>query len=241
MATIIKTGCSAFYNRHWKGVFYPEKLAANKWFEYYCEHFDTIELNGTFYKFPTPESLQKLYARSPENFLFSVKAPKSITHLKKMSDCREQVEDFYAACAKGLGDKLACLLFQLPPSFQYSSENLEKVLRYLDPSFKNVVEFRHGSWWRSDVYEALAGRSLTFCSVSYPGLPDSVIANIPRIYLRLHGTPKLFYSNYDTQTLAHIRQALLQQDSAVEVFVYFNNTAAEAGVLNGLEFKRMNA
>ncbi|NEW82987.1 MAG: DUF72 domain-containing protein [Mariniphaga sp.] len=80
----INTGCSGFYNMQWKGVFYHDTLAQSKWFTFYCEHFDTIELNGTFYKFPTAKSLDGWYKKSPANFSFAVKAPRIITHYKKL-------------------------------------------------------------------------------------------------------------------------------------------------------------
>ena len=128
---LLRTGCSGFYNRHWKGVFYPEDIPQSKWFDHYCEHLNTLELNTTFYKFPTPERLQPWYKKSPADFLISVKAPRLITHFKKLNDCERLLDDFYTASSNGLKEKLGCTLFQFPPGFIYSEERLENICNSL--------------------------------------------------------------------------------------------------------------
>lgn len=145
----IHIGCSSYYNSYWKEIFYPKELPRAKWFEFYCQHFDTYEINGTFYKFPTVKVLENWFKKARENFLFSVKAPKEITHIRKFIECETLLEDFYSRIAQGLKHKLACILFQFPPSYHYSSEKLENIIRKLDSKFKNVLEFRHESWWIS--------------------------------------------------------------------------------------------
>jgi uncharacterized protein YecE (DUF72 family) len=102
MITHFKIGCSGFYNRHWKGIFYPEKLPQKQWLNFYCEHFNTLELNTTFYRFPTKENLKAWRDKSPEDFLFSVKVPQLITHFKKFNGCKKLIADFYLACQQGL-------------------------------------------------------------------------------------------------------------------------------------------
>lgn len=148
---IFKIGCSGFLNRHWKGVFYPEQLAQSKWFTFYCEHFNTLKLNVTFYKFPTVKMLENWYNKSSLGFTFIVKTPRIITHYKKLQDCSELIEEFYKVCNVGLKEKLGGLLFQFPPSFHYSEETLELIIKSLHPSFNNIVEFRNSSWWNEVV------------------------------------------------------------------------------------------
>ncbi|MES2622533.1 MAG: DUF72 domain-containing protein, partial [Bacteroidota bacterium] len=200
-------GCSGFYNRHWKGIFYPEKLPQSKWLNFYSEHFNTLELNSTFYRFPTSKMLQAWYKKSPEGFVFSVKAPKLITHMKKFTECERLMDDFYTACEEGLENKLACTLFQLPPSIIYSEEKLNQILHLLKPAFKNIIEFRHKSWWSKKVYDRLAEQGITFCTVSHPTLPETIIANTSTAYIRLHGTPRMFYSDYSTEQLNQLYQS----------------------------------
>src|SRR6476659_9731512 len=135
----IYIGCSGFHYKEWKIIFYPDGLTRSKWFQFYCEHFNTIELNVTFYKFPTEKSLEKWYSSSPENFRFSVKVPRAITHFKKFTGCERMLDDFYTSIQQGLKEKLGCVLFQLPPQLIYSEELLEKIIMNLNTSYKNVI------------------------------------------------------------------------------------------------------
>ncbi|MBD3582716.1 DUF72 domain-containing protein [Flavobacterium sp. D33] len=230
-------GTSAFYNGKWKGIFYPETLASKEWFAFYCAHFNTFEINATFYKFPTLKTMQGWNSKSPEGFTYAVKAPKLITHIKRFENCSEEIRQFYEVCQAGLQEKLGALLFQLPPSFSYSEQRLELILSNLDPALPNVVEFRHKSWWRDDVSDALEKNNTAFCTPSYPGLPDDVIITRDIAYIRLHGTPKLFYSSYAKDDLMRF---LAQAATAKTVFIYFNNTASAAGIENALLVKSLS-
>src|SRR6476660_2706168 len=107
-------GCSGFYNKDWKEVFYPKGLPQRKWFEFYCSRFNTLELNTTFYRFPKIEFLQNWYKTSPPDFKFSVKAPRLITHFKQFNETDGLLNDFYAAIQEGLKEKAGPVLFQLP-------------------------------------------------------------------------------------------------------------------------------
>jgi len=233
----INTGCSGFYNRHWKGVFYPETLAQSKWFTFYCEHFNTIELNGTFYKFPTAISLETWYKKSPVNFSFAVKAPRLITHYKKFKDCSQQIDEFYNACELGLKDKMGCLLFQFPPGFKYDEDSLDLILKSLKPQFKNVVEFRNPGWWNKEVYDALKAHDIIFCSVNHPKLPEDIIITSSTAYVRLHGNPQLFYSAYSDEFLSTLHNTLVKNKKIKDAFVFFNNTASTVGIINAQQFK----
>jgi uncharacterized protein YecE (DUF72 family) len=236
MKNQIHTGCSSFNEKHWKDVFYPEDLPASRYFEFYCQHFNTYELNNTFYKFPTAKSLRGFYEKTPDNFLFAVKANRFLTHEKKLSDCTDELIQFYAAAKEGLDDKLSCVLFQMPPSFHFSEERLDLIVDKLDYGFTNVIEFRHASWWRPEIYDVLAKNDITFCGSSYPGLPDEVTATTKTVYYRLHGDQKLFYSGYAKKQLEHLHKSIAEKP-AEKAFVFFNNTASEEGILNALEFK----
>jgi uncharacterized protein YecE (DUF72 family) len=155
-------GCSGFHYKDWKGRFYPEDLPQKKWFDYYCQHFKTLELNVTFYRFPQLSFLQTWFDKSPDDFRFSVKAPRAITHYKKFNDSVDMITSFYDTINNGLQHKLGPVLFQLPPSFHYDEGKLERVLNSLNPSFMNVFEPRHISWWNNDVYNELAKKALPF-------------------------------------------------------------------------------
>lgn len=235
----IHIGCSSYNTRQWKGIFYPEDIPGSKWFGYYAGQFNTYELNVTFYKFPTAKSLQTWYNKVPEGYLFSAKAPKLITHLKRFADCEREINDFYTACRDGLADKLACVLFQLPPSFSYTEERLQLIVTSLNPEFKNVVEFRHESWWNQEVYDALFAHNITFCGVDYPKLTNQVIATSSIGYYRFHGSPKLFYSQYTEEQVKAVYDSIAAESKFKEAYIYFNNTASEAGIINALYFKKL--
>lgn len=235
--SVIFTGCSSYYNRQWQGIFYPEGMPTKEWFAYYCTHFNTYELNASFYHFPTTRSLQTWYRKSPPEFIFSIKASKIITHTKKFVGCEAELAEFYKACEAGLKDKLACVLFQLPPSFHYTPERLALIIASLNPEFCNAIEFRHASWWTEEVHLAFRQHKLSFCNVNYPKLPPDIIATTPTAYVRLHGNPRLFYSEYHALEL----QVMLDQLAKLKLknaFIYFNNTASTAGILNALAVQR---
>lgn len=233
-------GCSGFHYKEWKERFYPKGLPQRLWFEHYARHFNTLELNVTFYRFPSLQSLESWHQRSPEGFSFSAKVPRTITHYQKFKDTQNLIADFYAALKEGLKEKLGCVLFQLPPSFHYSDERLEMVLGQMNPSFRNVIEFRHESWWRQDVQQALAVKQVSFCGVSFPKIVfDDAVTNAPLAYYRFHGVPVLFHSAYELPFLQKIAGQLQDTSMVKEAFIYFNNTASMAAIDNALQFKSM--
>lgn len=225
-------GCSGFHYSDWKIKFYPEGLPQRKWFDYYCEHFDTLELNVTFYRFPQLSFLQNWYQKSPPGFRFSVKAPRAITHYKKFNDVTGMITSFYDTINNGLQEKLGPVLFQMPPNFQYSNEKLERIIKNLNPSFNNVLELRHVSWWQDEIYKKLAANNITFCGMSHPTLPDAVIQNTPSVYYRFHGVPDLYRSSYSIEFLQGVVNAIKQNPAATQGWFYFNNDYDAIGVTN---------
>jgi uncharacterized protein YecE (DUF72 family) len=225
-------GCSGFHYKDWKGRFYPEGLPQRKWFDFYSEHFKTLELNVTFYRFPQLSVLQTWYVKSPADFRFSVKAPRAITHYKKFNDTTELITSFYDIINQGLQEKLGPVLFQLPPSFTYDDEKLERIINGLNPTFKNVLELRHVSWWNNEVYQKLGKHNITFCGMSHPTLPDDVIQNTPVVYYRFHGVPNLYRSPYSIDFLQRVIDKVKQNSDIREGWFYFNNDYDAVGVRN---------
>ena len=227
-------GCSGFSYKEWRGLFYPDGVPAKAWFEYYCEHFPTLELNVTFYRFPKLETLQGWYRRSPIDFVFSVKAPRLITHLKRFDQTESLQKEFYDLVREGLGNKLGPVLYQLPATTVYSPATLDKILRHMDAGFANVVEFRHVTWWRDDVYDALREKDVTFCGISYLDLPDWVVPGPGMAYYRFHGVPSLYRSAYSPAFLDKV----LKQVAGRQAYLYFNNTASGAAIRNAEMIRR---
>jgi uncharacterized protein YecE (DUF72 family) len=228
-------GCSGFHYKHWKNDFYPEGLAQRKWFDYYSQQFNTLELNVTFYRFPRLPFLQNWYQTSPAGFRFAVKAPRAITHFKQFHNSVDMLTSFYATINEGLKEKLGPVLFQFPSRFTYTEEKLDRVIKNLDPSFQNVLEFRHPDWWRDDIYQTLAAHNVSFCSMSHPELPQQLVVNTPLVYYRFHGVPALYYTLYDTQTLAAMATEIAAQPSIKEAWLYFNNDIGAHAPQNAAE------
>jgi uncharacterized protein YecE (DUF72 family) len=225
-------GCSGFHYKHWKGTFYPDGLPQTKWFSFYAQHFNTLELNVTFYRFPRLRVLRNWYELAPEGFQFSVKAPQAITHYRQFHNTVDMLSDFYGTVRAGLDEKLGPVLFQLPPRLRYEPERLQRILDQIDPTFDNVLEFRHPSWWQPTVYEQLAERRISFCGMSHPELPDDVIVNSPVVYYRFHGVPDLYRSSYSREDLQRVVNKIREQDGIEQAWFYFNNDAAVAAIPN---------
>lgn len=224
-------GCSGFYYKEWKGTFYPQGLAPNRWFDFYAKHFNTLEINNTFYRFPEQRLFDNWYQKAPAGFCFSVKVPRAVTHLQKFNNTKNMLGDFYALAQAGLKEKLGAVLFQLPPGMAYDATLLQTMLSQLNPLFPNVIEFRHISWWRKDVFAALQKANVCFCGVSYPGLIDDAIAGESFAYYRFHGVPKLYHSAYGEPFIQRVASTIAASGIR-EAFVYFNNTASGAALDN---------
>jgi uncharacterized protein YecE (DUF72 family) len=225
-------GCSGFHYNHWRGTFYPQKLAVKHWFNYYCEHFKTLELNVTFYRVPALGVFESWYETSPEDFRFAVKAPRAITHYKKFNDSERAIDDFYSLVQNGLKEKCGCFLFQLPPNYHYTEEKLDKILKSLDPSQPNVLEFRHESWWQPRIYDALAAKNIAFSGMSHPSLPSDLIHNTSLLYYRFHGSEELYASNYDDAFLDKFSEELQALNNVKKGFIFFNNDINTYAVYN---------
>ncbi len=235
----IRVGCSSFSVGFWKGVFYPPNLPSKEYLSFYSQKMRAVEINTTFYGRPTLKTLERWHHSTPVDFLFFIKMPKAITHEKRLKETRADAEDFCGHIAGSLGKKLAGFLYQLPPSFHYSEENLQRVLDTAGQTFRNVVEFRHASWWTAEVQNVLRENNIIFCGVSYPGaISDEVIVNNDKLgYYRLHGVPELFKSSYSDDKLGELSQKINSQER--EFFVFFNNTFGTAGILNALTFRKL--
>ena len=144
----VNVGCSGWFYWHWRGGFYPPELPTNRWFQHYSQHFKTVELNAPFYSWPTTAAVQAWVRQAGRRkFIYTVKASELITHVKRFSGTKTLVKDF-GHIADLLGPRMGCFLFQLPPSFHFTRARLDRILAQLDPARRNVVEFRHRSWWR---------------------------------------------------------------------------------------------
>jgi len=230
-------GCSGYYYPAWKKKFYPEGLQPKDWLEHYSTIFNTVELNGTFYRTPKLSDLEKYYGATPPDFRFSVKMSKQVTHILKLKGAQSLITEFQSLVREGLKEKCIHFLFQLPPSFHYSEEQLELLLEVVPHLPENVIEFRHISWWNDLVRTKLAAVNLTFCNVDFPGMETFFMHTNHVFYLRLHGNPVLFKSTYDIADLRKFWKGIPEEST--ESCIYFNNTYYEAGYENAMQLQEI--
>ncbi|MGZ3864452.1 MAG: DUF72 domain-containing protein [Bacteroidia bacterium] len=228
-----RVGCSGYYYPSWKNAFYPKGLKPKDWLHYYSTVFNTVELNGTFYRTPKLPDLKRYFTATSEDFVFSVKMNKYITHNLKLEKSRKDVSEFQDLIWQGLGNKLLFFLFQLPPSFQYNEENLGRVIENVPHKSHNVVEFRHRSWWNENVKKTLGKAGITFCNIDHPGFRSPFMSSTSDFYLRLHGKPELFKSPYTKRQLQNFYKKIPAKQKTAAV--YFNNTFYGEGYKNALQ------
>lgn len=233
----IRVGCSGWFYSHWRGIFYPrQEVTTKNWFGYYANVFDTVELNAPFYRWPTAATVRRWIRDASPGFVYSVKVNQLITHERRMVRTKALIRAYYERLAP-LGEKLGCVLFQFPPGYHYSAARLKSIVTQLEPSVRNVVEFRHKSWWRPNVYRALAEQRITFCAVSAPRIPEDFPPDQNVLYVRLSGKTKWYQHDYTPAELAEwidrIRRA-----NAREVWVYFNNDRNGHAIKNALALRR---
>ena len=183
--------------------------------------------------------MQKWYQKSPAGFIFSVKAPRLITHYKQFNETTDLLHDFYSTIREGLKEKLGAVLFQLPAKIIYSEIFLQRILRNLNSSFNNTVEFRDASWWNEHVFTQLSGYNVNFCGISIKNLPDEIIANASIIYYRFHGIQHLYFSEYSKQEIKNFAERLIKISQNRDTYIYFNNTATMAAIHNAEELEKL--
>lgn len=230
-------GCSGWYYWHWKGRFYPESIPGSRWFSHYAGRFSTVELNAPFYSWPTLSAV-KTWLRQPRRrkFVYTIKVCELITHIKRFAGTKTLVKDF-GYIADLLGDRFGCFLFQLPPSFHYTAARLGNILRQLESSRRNVVEFRHRSWWNETVYRGFRDAGVIFCSCSGPRLPDELVKTADEVYVRFHGTKRWYRHDYSKAELA-VWTERIRQSGATRVWAYFNNDRDCHSIKNARELRR---
>jgi len=228
-------GTSGWIYNHWAEVFYPKSLPKDRWLEYYCHHFSTVEINNTFYRLPPESAFLKWNLKTPDNFTFSVKASRYITHIKKLSDPKESTEVFLSR-ANLLGEKLGPILFQLPPQFKINIGKLEGMLKIIEKKFRYTFEFRHPSWFCENIYQLLQKQNIALCIADSPNFPTVLGRTADFCYFRLHGATVLYGSRYSKEEIknwaTYIERYLKE---GADVYVYFDNDAFGFAVANAKE------
>jgi len=233
----IRVGTSGWTYPHWKNVFYPAAWKKSRWLEYYTEYFDTVEVNATFYRLPQAKTVEGWKRRTPDLFLWAVKANQYITHTKRLKEPREPLERFYSV-ASALEEKLGPILFQLPPSLPFDEERFSGFCRCLRRSYRHVLEVRHSSWISDRLFAILEEYNMALCISDTAGrypFHEAVTADF--MYVRLHGSKKLYASDYSEEEL----QAWAQRINTwgKDTYLYFDNDFEGHAVGNAKRLKEI--
>jgi len=233
----IRIGTSGWQYKHWRGTFYPSDLKIASQFSHYTSIFDTVELNSSFYHLPDKATFKKWKANAPDNFTYSVKASRYITHMKKLKDTGDAVKLFLAN-SKGLGKKRGPILFQLPPGWKVNIERLNDFLKSLPRTNRYTFEFRNPTWYNDDVFDLLKKYNCAFCLYELAGHQPPTIVTADFIYVRLHGPGGKYQGSYSRQALANwANQCLTWRDDGHDVYVYFDNDQAGYAAFNAKELR----
>ncbi|MHC4737450.1 MAG: DUF72 domain-containing protein [Planctomycetota bacterium] len=232
-----RIGTSGWYYNHWSGLFYPTKLPKTKWLQYYAKYFDSVEVNNTFYQLPKQQSVKKWYVQAPKNFIYTVKANRYITHIKRLKDATETLERFFKI-VELLKEKLGPVLYQLPPSLQKDLDLLGSFIRLLPRNRIAVFEFRHNSWYAEDTFELLNKFEVGFCVHDMPAKQTPRIITGDIIYIRFHGSTGRYSGNYTKSALKEWVHWLKEQNKkAHRIYIYFNNDFNAFAVENAKQLK----
>lgn len=235
----IRIGCSGWIYRHWRTLFYPEKMPQRLWFGHYAGTFDTVELNTSFYHLPKPETFTKWKDQAPPGFRYAVKAPRFITHMKKLKDCADPVAEFLAR-ARNLGEAIGPILYQLPPRWACNVARLEEFIGHLPGDLAHVFEFREKSWMSEEVLALLDARNISFCAHDMKELRTERWASGPVAYVRFHGTEGKYWGRYPDETLlAWADWAVAEAARGRDVWCYFNNDIHAHAIHDALTLRSM--
>ncbi len=220
----IHIGTSGWSYGHWKGRFYPEKLAKSHWFHFYAKHFNTVEINATFYRRFQDKIYHKWREQAPDGFLYVLKVPRLISHQHQLNNVAALITEF-CRTSRLLEEKLGLLLLQLPPKMAYKPERLNAALCAFDNPSLVTVEFRAQCWLTDEVFAILEKTGANYCNPDYPEHELTAIVTGDYGYLRLHGRRQWYADNYHATELKLIADTAkkMEADGAKEVFIFFNN------------------
>ena len=233
-------GTSGWNYNHWRnGVFYPQGLASSKWLEYYARHFNSVELNVTFYRLVRKETFKSWYQQTPKNFYFVAKGSRFITHIKRIKSVAEPLNVFWAN-ARHLNEKLLSILWQFAPGFKKDLQRLEIFLKLLEEiNVRQSFEFRHPTWFDEDVYQLLKKYNACLCVAHSERFPCVKVTTADFMYLRFHGADAALYSgNYPDGQLKEWAE-YAKQLKRKNILAFFNNDAQGFAVKNAVTFRQL--
>jgi uncharacterized protein YecE (DUF72 family) len=231
----VRVGCSGWNYAHWRERVYPKGVPQRRWLEHYATLFDTVEINNTFYRLPARSAVASWVEGTPPEFLFSVKASRFLTHMKRLTDMGQGVERFYARIEPLVeSPKMGPVLWQLPENFHRNDERLAGALGRLPPG-RHCFEFRHPSWFAEEVYALLRRHGVALVIGDHPERPlQTQVLTADWTFIRFHYGSRGRNGNYSERELETWQARIGEWRREVEVFAYFNNDWMGYAVKNGL-------
>jgi uncharacterized protein YecE (DUF72 family) len=239
MARIL-IGTSGWHYDSWRGPFFPKGLPLKRQLQYYASQFPTAELNGVFYRTPTPEAVKSWHDQTGGDFVFAWKASKFITHWKRLSENSVNSLDLLEDRLSLLGGKVGPILFQLPPNFKADADRLGNFFRMLPNKRRYSFEFRDSSWYAPRILKMLAEQNIALCLSDHHDAPAPWKRTADFVYIRGHGPGGRYKGHYSEKTLAEwARRIRSWKKQANDVYVYFDNDQKSAAPADALKLRQM--
>lgn len=230
-------GTSGWNYDHWKGTFYPETIPKSRWLEFYARTFTTVEVNATFYRQISRTTFQRWRENTPQGFIWSIKANRFITHIKRLMGVEDSLEKFFSPIDL-LDEKLGPILFQLPPSLRFDGSTVEAFLSLLPWGKRYTVEARHESWASDDAISILRDHRVAWCISDTAGrFPYLEAITADFTYIRLHGSKRLYASLYTEEELAAWAEKI--ESWGIDAYVYFDNDFMGHAPRNALRLREI--
>jgi uncharacterized protein YecE (DUF72 family) len=236
----VHVGCSGWNYPHWREVVYPRGLPARRWLEHYATLFETVEVNTTFYRLAKPDAVARWVAETPPDFVFSAKASRYMTHMKRLTDLEQGLERFYAGIEPlTVSPKHGPVLWQFPANFKRDEDRLADALALLPPG-RHAFEFRDRSWFTHDVLELLRAYGAALAYGDHPERPwQPLELTADWSFVRFHYGRRGRRGNYSETELREWADKLSEVRQHAELFVYFNNDWEGFAVRNALRLKEL--
>ena len=235
----IRIGTSGYHYKHWRGLFSPAGTKPPQYLNYYLNFFNTVEINNSFYRLPTHETFAAWRQAVPDSFVFSVKASRFITHLKKLKDPQQSIGNFLQNVA-GLEEKLGPILFQLPPRWRCAPARLRLFLQALPTGFLYTFEFRDHSWYNKEVYDLLRQYQVAFCIYDLEQHQSPVVVTTHFVYIRLHGPVGKYNGSYSDEVLQNWATAACNwAREGKAVYIYFDNDIGGHAVVDAQRLRAL--
>jgi uncharacterized protein YecE (DUF72 family) len=233
-------GTSGWHYHSWRGPFFPDGLPLNRQLQYYSSQFSTTELNGVFYRTPTPAAVRSWREQTGKDFAFAWKASKFITHWKRLSDKSVNSLELLESRLSLLGEKAGPILFQLPPQFTVNADRLASFFRLLPKKRRYSFEFRHPSWYAPEILRLLRGQNISLCISDHHQAPAPWRRTADFVYVRGHGPRGRYKGHYRRETLAEWATRINSwKKQGCDVFVYFDNDQKSAAPADALRLMKL--